>query len=75
MEAIYHKKPLLVRDLPVFREVSQNQATYFVDDTPQHFAQDILDWAKTIQNQQIKPISYQSWHETMLDLLKILKAL
>ena len=75
MEAIYHKKPLLVRDLPVFREVSQNQATYFADDAPEHFAQDILDWAKTIQNKQIKPISYQSWHETMLDLLKILKAL
>lgn len=75
MEAIYYKKPLLIRDLPVFREVSQNQATYFENDAPDQFSQDILDWCKTIQNQQIKPILYQSWHETMLEITKILKSL
>lgn len=73
MEAIYHKKPLLVRDIAVFREVSSNQATYFQNDAPYRLAQTIFTWAKdlTSESQQIIPVN--SWDDAAKNIINIME--
>jgi len=43
-EALNHLKPLLVRDIPVFREVAGTNAIYFTDDTPVTFSLALRQW-------------------------------
>lgn len=44
LEAAHHGLPLLLRDLPVFREVAGSHAHYFRAATPQQLAQSVQDW-------------------------------
>lgn len=43
-EALNHGKSLLARDIPVFREVAGQHASYFTDDTPAALSHTLHDW-------------------------------
>ena len=44
IEAAQYKIPILARDIPVFREVAGNHATYFHGDHPSSLATAVLEW-------------------------------
>lgn len=46
IEAARHKVPILARDVPVFREVAGEHASYFKGDDPDGLALAIKDWLK-----------------------------
>jgi glycosyltransferase involved in cell wall biosynthesis len=46
-EALVHGKPLLARDIPVFREVAGEHAKYFTDDGPAALSQTLHGWLTT----------------------------
>ena len=48
VEAAQHGRPVLVRDIPVFREVAGNGATYFSGDGPEDLANALRQWLKDI---------------------------
>lgn len=73
MEAIQYQKPLLVRDLAVFREVTSNQADYFVNDNPAALAQTIYDWSVDLNANSHAKIPLTSWDETTQQLLAVFK--
>ena len=65
IEAARYGLPLLIRDIPVFREVAENNATYFSANTPFELSQAISNWlnAKSaghcIESQGIKHCSWE----------------
>lgn len=73
MEAIYYQKPLLVRDLDVFREVSSNQAHYFIQDQPHALAETLYQWSKDLTPTSTHSIPLTSWDESVGKIMKILK--
>ncbi|CAM2165660.1 Glycosyl transferase family 1 [Burkholderia orbicola] len=44
VEAMHHGMPILARDLPVFREIAGESASYFYGDNPIELADRILEW-------------------------------
>jgi glycosyltransferase involved in cell wall biosynthesis len=44
IEAALHGKPVLARDIPVFREIPVSSVNYFDDDSPVHMAAAISQW-------------------------------
>lgn len=46
LEAARHKLPILARDIPVFREVAGEHASYFSGAAPQDLAEAVLDWLR-----------------------------
>jgi glycosyltransferase involved in cell wall biosynthesis len=44
LEAAAHSKPLLIRDLPVFREIAGDGATFFRAAVPAQFVEDLQNW-------------------------------
>jgi len=73
MEAIYYQKPLLVRDLPVFREVSSNQAQYFKRDQPEDLAEKLYEWSKELTPTSTQIIPLTSWDVSVEKIMKILQ--
>ncbi len=72
IEAAQHKKSLIVRDIPVFREVAQNHAFYFSGKTAEDLATAIADWLQ-LHQQGLAPSSenmpWLTWKQSA-DLLK-----
>lgn len=74
VEAVQHGKPVLVRDIAVFRELKVEGLTYFNSDTPQGLASAITNW--------IQPVSlsapghttprFPTWQLSATQLLHIL---
>jgi glycosyltransferase involved in cell wall biosynthesis len=44
IEAARHKLPILAREIPVFREVASNHASYFKGTEPEALASSIRNW-------------------------------
>lgn len=74
MEAIYYQKPLLVRDLAVFHEVTSRQATYFKADQPEALANSIYAWGHTLSSSDQHVIPMHSWDQTTAQVFEIFKA-
>jgi len=49
LEAAAHGKPLLIRDLPVFREVAGNEATYFSARTAATLVEELQSWLANLR--------------------------
>ncbi|AXI01967.1 glycosyltransferase family 4 protein [Aquirhabdus parva] len=49
MEAIGHNKPILIRDIPVFRESAGTAVTFFSNGSPDSLAISIANWLEQIQ--------------------------
>lgn len=75
IEAAHHKAPLLVRDIPVFREVAGTHACFFNGDTPEALANCIDLWEKDLQQGQTKPsgeLPWMNWSESLSAVFKSL---
>ena len=68
LEAAMHRRPMLVRDLPVFREQELAGAQYFGDDTPEALADPLL---RLVANREPVPkqSSLPTWQASVDDLL------
>ena len=61
IEAAQHKKPIIVRDIPVFREVAQNHAFYFSGTTPENLALAIDGWLGLCEQGLVPSSEHMSW--------------
>jgi glycosyltransferase involved in cell wall biosynthesis len=72
IEAAQQGLPILARDIPVFREVSGEHATYFKTETPEELAAAIKSWlADQEKNMHRKSsgMKYLTWKESAKSLL------
>ena len=46
IEAAQHRLPILARDIPVFREIAGEHASYFNGRTPEALAEAVIEWLK-----------------------------
>lgn len=60
-EAAMHKKWVLARDLPVFREHSPLNVQYFADDSPQALAGRLMDLIRFALGSEPPPTEQPSW--------------
>lgn len=69
VEALRFNKPVLARDIPVFREIGGNQVHFFDATEPKIMASQILDWLELPPQKICRSITTFSWHETVKSLL------
>jgi len=73
IEAAQHKKPIIARDIPVFREVAQNFAFYFSGKAPEELADSIEEWLR-LHEQGLAPTSekmpWLTWKQSTALLMK-----
>jgi glycosyltransferase involved in cell wall biosynthesis len=72
LEAAAHGKPLLVRDLPVFREIAGTGATYFDAISPSQFLPQLRAWLVNLERGiaiSSQSVSLQGWSSSALQLL------
>ena len=73
IEALYHNKPVLARDIPVFREIGKDRVAYFNGNNGT-IAEDIETWLYWLARGQIPPISIplHTWHNSAMHLFSCL---
>jgi len=73
-EALDHKKPVLARDIPVFREQRREGVEYFSARDEIHLENKIHDWLITAKdiNLYTAPCSLPSWDQTANEIKKII---
>ena len=75
VEALAHKRPVLVRDLPIFKEIAGDRVTYFRAESADQLAQALHDWMAVIARgmpcEDVAPPL--SWSEATVQLLSALK--
>jgi glycosyltransferase involved in cell wall biosynthesis len=71
IEALFHGKVVLARDIPIFREVGENAITYFTSDKPEMLAVSIKEWHQQSQSKQFNSLfmSLSTWSSTSKQLL------
>jgi glycosyltransferase involved in cell wall biosynthesis len=76
IEAARFRKPILARDIEVFREVAGSNAFYFKGDDHQEIAQKISEWKKLFDaDQHPKPnIALRTWENHIDQLVETLKS-
>jgi glycosyltransferase involved in cell wall biosynthesis len=75
IEAAQHQSPILVRDIPVFREIVGEHATYFSGNDAESLAMAMSDWlANRRKGIVLKPdrLGWLSWQESTQQLLDML---
>lgn len=72
LEAAQHRLPMLLRDLPVFREVAGEHASYFNANTPEGLALAIENWLnlKDQDKPDVTQIQTVTWAESAKQFLK-----
>lgn len=75
IEAARYKKPIIVRDLPVFREVAGESALYFSGLTAADLAEALKQWLALYQNDshpKTEGLRFLTWRESAEKLLEAL---
>ncbi|WP_140727024.1 glycosyltransferase family 4 protein [Pseudomonas sp. Hp2] len=75
IEAAQKGKPVLARDLPVFREVAGEHATYFTGSEPWALAQAVVDWIHARERgalPDIQALRWMTWQESASQLASVL---
>jgi glycosyltransferase involved in cell wall biosynthesis len=74
LEAARYGLPLLLRDLPVFKEVAGNNATYFSANSTESLATAIEKWTHSSEAQKtdVENIQTITWNESKSQVLKAL---
>ena len=74
IEAAEYGKPLIVRDIPIFREVTENQALFFNGYEAKNLANAIKDFLKLYEQNKIPvpKIKIYTWKESTKETLDIL---
>jgi glycosyltransferase involved in cell wall biosynthesis len=61
VEAAQYGKPILARDIPVFREIAGDHAQFFSGNTPDELAVDIRHWLDLLEKGAATPSREMSW--------------
>ncbi|MEZ9866592.1 glycosyltransferase family 4 protein [Vibrio sp. 10N.261.51.A4] len=73
IEAAQYKTPMIIRDIPVFREVAGEHAYYFSEvNDPAYLVNAIVSWCKLYENNQhpkSDDMPWLTWKESSLQLL------
>ena len=75
IEAAINKKPIIVRNIPVFREVAGNHALYFDGIKPDCLAQAITNWLALFQKGEhpsTEGMPILTWHESAVNLKRLI---
>jgi len=74
VEAIYFNKPVLARDIPVFREIAGDNVSYFSNTEPDSLHNVLPAWLgeSDIKNDALKPLTLLTWRESYKELIKVL---
>lgn len=74
VEALAHKRPVLARDLPIFKEIAGDRVTYFRADSSEQLAQALHHWITAISHVTPgeDPPPQLSWGEASAQLLSAL---
>ena len=74
IEATYHGKPVLARDIPVFREIGGDGVTYFTGNGDEPLAGSLEVWLDQITQKQTQTTGapQQTWHNSAINLLTCL---
>lgn len=75
IEAAQHKLPLIVRDIPVFREVAGEHAFYFQTGAPEQLALEIEGWLslyKACMHPESETMPWLSWRQSSEGLATLL---
>ncbi|NJD38569.1 MAG: glycosyltransferase [Geobacter sp.] len=72
IEGAQHGLPLLVRDIPVFREVAGGYATYFTGTAPENLAEAIRRWLQQPATERVSSsgMSWLTWRQSSRQLLE-----
>lgn len=70
IEAMHHNKPVLARDISVFREIGGNSVTYFSGASTDNFINDMEFWLSNIGIRQTRYSALQcTWQDSARELL------
>ncbi len=71
VEAASYRKPLILRDIPIFREIAGDGAFYFTSMEPLDLSQEIKSWIELYRKNQIRlpNVRYYSWEECTEELI------
>ena len=75
IEAARHNVPILARDIPVFREVAGEHASYFSGLAPNDLAQAVTQWLKLYQQDKApcsNGISWLTWKQATAQMLNLI---
>ena len=74
IEAATYGKPIIARDIPIFREVTNGEATFFKGETAEALADAIKNWINLYEQNKISSpnIKLYSWEESTAETVKIL---
>lgn len=75
IEAAQHQRPILARDIPVFREVAGGYASYFSGSTPEALAEALKDWLAALQAGTApasEGMPWQTWAESTKQIVGLL---
>lgn len=61
IEAAQHKLPIMARDIPVFREVAREHASYFEARLPEELAHSVKSWLKLFEARQHPVADEMPW--------------
>ncbi len=67
IEAAINKTPIILNDIPILREVAQNFAFYYKDDSSDKLAKVIIEWLdlfKKNRHPKSEGMPFMSWNET-----------
>lgn len=73
VEAAVHGKPVIARDIKVFREVGSSRATYFSDESPASLAAAVTGWLQRKRDGDATAddvVPFISWRESATQLVK-----
>jgi glycosyltransferase involved in cell wall biosynthesis len=74
IEGARHGLPAIARDIPVFREVAQDQARFFSGEDGESLAQSVFEWLSEYRSgaslRQIRP-KWLSWKESTAQLCQV----
>lgn len=75
IEAAYYAKPVLARDLPVFREIAGEAITYFTGSSAESLARVLIAWLENPFSEQgrVAAIPPPSWKSAARELLTCLE--
>lgn len=72
IEAAHYKLPMIVRDIPVFREVAGTGATYFSANNPEDLAETLVAWLTSYRQGDALPVNQvvgQTWRQSAEQLV------
>lgn len=69
IEAAYFNKPMLVRDIPVFREIAGDTASYFSATGHNSLMQALPKWLMMLEAKVQVPVTWITWHDSCVQLV------